>query len=154
MSHASSHEQLGDPGPQPVARRAVLCPHCEERGVQASGIEPERGHSPFRLSIVETVALEVFEQVASQAKLGLAHRASPGELEAERCLAGVEHQQVVLAEWIALALSLEARAGTERQFERVRERGAPAGVTFGDGAAVLVEQREGTPEMPADDREQ
>ena len=116
-------------------------------------VEAERGHPPFGLALVEPIGFEVLEQVAGEAQLRRAHRASPRELEAERGLPVVQDEAVVLAERLTLARSLEDGVA-ERKLERVRERRAAPAVAFRNRPSAFVDERERAAQVTADDREQ
>ena len=147
-------EQVGDLAPDALTGRAVRGGHREERRVRARRIEAEGRHPPRRLAVVEAIAFEILEQVAGEPQLGSADGATPRQLEAERGLAVMEHEPVVLPERRPVAGRLEQAAAAERELEGPVERRVAAGVALGDDAAPFVDERQRATQVPADDREQ
>ena len=101
--------------------------------MRARRVEAEGRHAPRGLAVVEPVAFEVFEQVAREAQLRGADCAATRQLEAERGLAVMEDEPVVLAERRAVAGGFREAAAAERELERPVERGVAAGVALARG---------------------
>ena len=154
VAHRAAVEQVGDLAPDALAGGAVRGGNGEERRVRARRVEAEGRHAPRRLAVVEAVAFEILEQVAREPQLRRADGAAPRQLEAERGLAVMEHEPVVLPERRPVAGGLQQAAAAERELERPVERRVAAGVALGDDAAPFVDEGQRAAEVPADDREQ